>query len=408
MQGEGVGKSWLVYELSCAYRVQGHQLGESLMDSGIWLGIGCFHFGLKKSPPFRFEGSQYIGELRRVLQSISNIDKISVDCEEEFKTLSIDLSEDLPNIQNGPGFFPTPLYMYIEFEVYIPFRIQAQLLGQEVRMLRTFSEKFKISIYHTYDFPVTFVEPLEPSQQATPSQAVRIVREFLDQEFKNSKSEYIRFEYLGPSPFHADCYIQPGKTQGDEEVDWTFRARHLPRRGYGNVVFEFNPTVFAEAADAREPIMAEIVHELGFFYWIRQSEVVKMHDWASILRSVGHLTTIQRMIWMKGFLQGFFVRARLISDAFTAITEFQMKEFDSRHYTQRRYRNLLIDREELDFQTYIDDEIENRITYPSEEVRKLVTFFEGRRAKTVEAVVLLGSAAVAGAMGALLTRFLSN
>lgn len=378
------------------------------MHNGLSFGIGCFHFGLKKTPPFRFEGSEYIRELRAALQSISNIDKISVDCEEEFKTLSIDVSEELPNIQNGPGFFPIPLYMCVEFEVYIPLRIQAELVRQEATTLRTFTERFRISIYYTYHLPVTFVELVNPSQESTPSDAVQIVREFLEREFNKSKSDYIQFEFLGPSPFPADCFIYPGKTVADEEVDWIFQARRLARRGCDQIVFEFNPRFFAKATEARDAIIEEVIHELGFFYFIVQREVGKINDWIRIQGIVDQLITIERMKRVKGFLEGVFTRSKLISEAFTAIAEFQSNEIDLHHDIQTHHRHIRSGRKELYFESEIDDEIKERMSYPTKEIRELVSFFESRRARTIETLVVLGSAIVGGAIGGLLAILLSN
>jgi len=318
------------------------------------------------------------------------------------------VSEELPNIQEGPDFFPIPLYMDIEFQVYIPFRIQAQLSEREVQTLQTFTEKFKISIHHTYDLPVTFVEPLNPSQESTPSDAVQIVREFLEQECKRSKSDYVQFEYLGPSPFHADCYIQPGKTQGDDEADWIFQARHLPQRDYDHMIFEFNPRIFAEAIEAGDAIMEEIMHELGFFYSIVQLGVVKIGDWIRIQDLVDELISIQRMKGIRGFLKRVFERSKLINEAFTSIAEFESEEFEYQGFIQTRYGSVCSGREGAYFQSYIDNQIQERISCPTKEVGQLISFFEGRRVKSVETLVLLGSAILGGAIGALLTILLSK
>lgn len=379
------------------------------MDNRMSFGIGCFHFGLKKTAPFRFDGSEYRKEFGKALESIQSIDNISIDIlDEEFERLKMDVTEELPNIGEGPGFFPRLLFTHVGFEVYIPFRIQAQLWKRKLIPPRTFTERFRLAIHYMYHMPVAFVEPINPSQEPDPSDAVIVMREFLKQELGTSKSDYIRFESLGPSPFHADCYIQEAKTQASRQVDWAFQAQHLPSRGYGRIVFEYNPAIFGDAGEARDAILEEIADELNFFYYIQQGEVGKIHDWNDIAQRIDQLIAIQRMGGIKAFLQGLFVRPRLIQEAVTALVEFEAKELEVRQDIQRDYKDLWFGREELYFQSYIDRRVEERMSYPTEEARQLISFFEGRRVKSVEILVVLGSAMLGGGIGALLTKLLSK
>lgn len=378
------------------------------MDDSLSFGIGCFHFGLKKKPPFKFEGSEYIKKLRTSLQSISNIDKIGIDCDEKFENLSIDVSEELPNIGKGPGFFPSSLFfMDIEFEVYIPFRIQAQLLEEKVEFLKTFTEKFDVLIRYTYHLPVTFVQPIDPSEKSTPSDAVIIVRRFLEQEFKKSKFDYTQFENLGPSPFHINCYIESEQTQCDSELDWGFHAERLSQKGYDDIVFNFNQKIFAEANEAKDAIMEEIQDELGFFYDVVQSEVVKMFDWEPIQDSVSELIAVQRLKGIKGIWKKVFVLSKLINEAFTAIAGFESGDICINNITQRDYRDIYLGREEQYFQSDIDKQMKERFVYPTKQTGELISFFESRRVKSVEILVVLTSAILGGVIGALLTILLS-
>jgi len=206
------------------------------MENRLAFGIGCFHFGIKKVPSLKFKGSEYIKELIKALQSISNIDNISVKSVDEFINESTDVTQELPNIREGNGFFPVPEFMIVEFEVCIPFKIQTQLSKrlQEVggySLEEIFTERFKISLwYDRKRFPITFIEPINPSQESLPAEAVIIVRLFLEQEFKSSKSDYIKFEFLGPSPFPVNCYIQSGETQDNNNLDWKIQAKIISHK----------------------------------------------------------------------------------------------------------------------------------------------------------------------------------
>lgn len=371
------------------------------MKNKFSFGIGCFHFGVRKQHPFKFEGLEYIGELKETLGSISNINNIEIYCDDDFKNCSIPITRELPSIDSGIGCFPKPMYTVIKFEVYIPFRIQSQLLHMETPFLETFTEKFKISMNYTFYLPVTFVEPLDPSRETSPSDAVEIVRKFLEHEFKNVKSDYIQFESLGPSPFHADCYIYPGESDGKNEVAWKLQSEILSQKGYDRIIFYFNPTQFMNAETAKEKILNEILDELGFFYYVVQTEVEKMHDWRKIQNLVEQLISIQRAQRVKAFFARIFTLPKLINETLISLTEFESKGLYFENANQKHYRDLFSARNAY-FQIHIDKEMKDRIAYPTKEMSRLIGFFEGRRTKAVESLVVLIAAILGGAVGALL------
>jgi len=218
----------------------------------------------------------------------------------------------------------------------------AVVLEEKVEFLKTFTEKFNVLIHYTYHLPVTFVQPVDPSEKSTPSDAVIIVRRFLEQEFKNSKFDYIQFENLGPSPFHINCYIESEQTQCDSKLDWGFHAERLSRKGYDDIVFNFNQKIFAEANEAKNAIMEEIQDELGFFYAVVQSGVVKMYDWEPIQDSVSELIAVQRLKGIKGIWKKVFVLSKLINEAFTAIAEFESGDICINNIAQRDYRDIYL------------------------------------------------------------------
>lgn len=379
------------------------------MDDNLSFGIGCFHFGVKKTPPFKFEGSEYIENLRGCLESISNVDKITIACDEEFKNVSFDIEEKLPNIGTGPSFFPRPNFMDIEFEVYIPSRIQAELLEERrVELLRTFTENFKVSIHYTYHFPVTFVQPLRPSEKNSPSESVQIIREFLKQKLESSGDEYIQFECLGPSPFHVDCYIRSGESECASKGDWKFEAKRLSKKGYDDMIFNFDQEMFGEASEAMDVIMEDTGDELGFFYNVVQSEVERMFDWEPLQDSVTKLVGIQRMNGIKGIWKRAFVRSKLINENFPNIAEFEGNDIYVQNIIQKDYRNIYLDRKNEYFRYYVDNQIKERFIYPTKEMHQLISFFESRRAKSVEVFVVLISAILGGSIGALLTILLTK
>src|SRR5690606_27458565 len=101
------------------------------------LGIGCFHFGVKKAPPFDFKGSDYLIELNKALSKISSLTNLKIDTDEDFKKNEFSITEVTENLQNDEGYFPYSLILDVEFNLYIPFRIQAEIKGTEEKYLST-------------------------------------------------------------------------------------------------------------------------------------------------------------------------------------------------------------------------------------------------------------------------------
>lgn len=383
-------------------------IGGSIVGEKFCFGIGCFHFGVKKAAPFKFEGKEYIKELLEALQTISNIDNVSIHCEEEFEIFSMDIKKEVPNIENGYGFFPYSQFMRIEFEIYIPFQIQAQILKKEIERLKTFTEKFRVWIRSNFFFPVTFVEPVNPSQESSPSSAVRIVREFLEREFKDSKSDYIRFESLGPSPFHADCFVEPREAPSYGEIEWRFDHRYISRKGFNKVMFSFNSKFFTETVKAKRALVKEILSELGFFYYVVQTEVVKMNKWTLIENLVKQLIDIHRKGGIRNFIRKIFVSHKELNEAFISIAEFESNELFLHSVITRNYRNVYSGNIDTYFQPYIDQEIKGSSAYPTKQANQLMSLFESRRIKRVEIFVLLISAMIGGVIGSLVTILLSK
>ena len=184
------------------------------MDVIIPFGIGCFNFGIKRLPPFKLTGKQYIADLKSSLELIPSISNIKIDVDESFESIDTEVTEPIQSIEDDFGFFPSPMSSFrLQFNIFIPFRIQKELHSRKVRAN---TENFRVYTKTAYHFIVTYVELLDSLNDCTPSDGVIVVREFLKKQFKEIKSN-IRFECLGPSPFHADFFIKPGRDKDSEK-----------------------------------------------------------------------------------------------------------------------------------------------------------------------------------------------
>ncbi len=376
------------------------------MSNRLSFGIGCFHFGIKKTPPFEFKCAEHISEVRKALEFISNIDNISVCCDEDSKNWSTEVTDQLPPLNEGGGFFPNPRFMVIEFDVYIPFRVQEELVKKLVSgiALETGTERFRISMRYGYYAPVTIVEPLNVAQENSPSQAIVVVREFLRKELQTSKSRYLRLEVLGPSPFHADCFSE---SLGEGEHTLPIHVKQLPKLGYDSLVFYYDESAFGEVQDAKENILEEAEDELGFFYKINQIRDVEMKAWGDIEDSIQQLISLHRKKGIKGFFARLVTCSRLARDIFISLAEFDSHRLFSDNYLGEHCRDLYPGQKGGYFRSYIESSLKERAPYPTEQLSQLTNLLESRRTKHVEVLVILLSAMLGASIGALLTILVS-
>ena len=142
-------------------------------------GIGCFHFELTKGKHLPIRGAAYIEAIRNTLESISNVESVRIDVDEEFENELMG-ADSLPELEEGEGTYPLPTFFELEFDLYLPLRVQADVVKRVFRGRNpTESERFKVWMRYSYYGPVAFVVPIADPNTNDPSNAVVVVRERL-------------------------------------------------------------------------------------------------------------------------------------------------------------------------------------------------------------------------------------
>jgi len=375
------------------------------MDNTIQFGIACFHFGISKEPPFGYTDEQFIAELYKVLESIPNIEQINITDIEEGENPPQDISEKIPDIHEARGVFPNWEFGKIGFAIHIPDRIQRQILP----FSEICTERFEVLINYGFDMPVTFIEPIDPIGRCSPSNAVQVVREFLNQQFINIKSEYIRFEVLGPSPFHADCYIKVGEDIGSNESSPGFISKDVTTgAGYDELVFYYDTEIFENGKDAEACIFNEMIFELSFYYEIIQSRSIKIRKWEQIDEMLRNIIPEDRKkhIW-DSFLE-FINYSGKLRKLFIAIAIFERDLIFAKEAIRRDYKDVYSNRWASHFQNFIDKVMKEDETYPTKEIIQLLSYLEDKRAKNMELLTMFFPAIIGGGIGALITLLLTK
>jgi hypothetical protein len=376
------------------------------MSGVVSFGIGCFIFGVKKTPPFKLTGEEYLEELQKALEAVPNISNLNIFAGEDFRTTVVEVTEPLPRINEGFGFFPhISEFLEITFDIYIPTRLQ-----EPITSLQT--ERFRVHMRNPWYFPVTFVELLAPRQNVEAADAVIVVRDFLRNHFKEAKNDFIRFELLGPSPFHAHFFLTSSKNLVPTEAESTeqpnfdrygFEVRYIPDRGYGSFRIVFNHTVYKNSREALEELFTKLESEASFFYSLILYNVIQMGEWHSVKTSVDEIIELKKAKGFKALWQRFTGLSRKLRDIIFELAEFESNQIQIDYEVKSSHRGLLRDETE----PYLDAQIKNEIAdfgvYPFAPLRELVMLLEEQRSKQTENLVIIISAIVGGVVGSIIT-----
>lgn len=191
-------------------------------------GVGCLHFGFSgRALEGEYNPKQYVDDVRDFLSTYPNVEKIQApDLESTMAKGESFQFDDRGEIACGYGITPWPRNWLLEFTIDVPERIQNEIWESFWRRPRNIeARKYRVSIHYAGELPVAFVSGVD-GNLTQPSEAVVLIREYLIKYKPDGSS--VEFQILGPSPFHADFYIE-------ESTNNEFR--YDKRAGYDAVFF---------------------------------------------------------------------------------------------------------------------------------------------------------------------------
>ena len=336
------------------------------------------------------------------LESIPSLNNLEIIHDEgdyiEFTEAALEDSEA------GPAVFPDHAIFSLRFDLYIPFRIQRNIVGEYFNS-ETETEKFRIHIHYPYHTSVVLVELLDGGESLNPSTAVRIVREYLQTEI-NRLSSKLAFKFLGPSPFHADFWIEGYNTPNDAKS--FFECNLLKSLGYANITFRCCVENAEFKEHACEILLSELEHELDQFYNIRQSIMEDYHSWEPIETVAAQLFD---QLGEKHDHQPFaqtFTRGRDLSKLNMELSKFEVEYIQRHHYAEKQCRELYARHIPGFLRTIVESELEDRPVFPIKQMKELVMFIESRRSKAIELLIVLIAALIAGVTGSVITLLFSS
>ena len=292
------------------------------------VGFGCFWFGIKGGRPAdsdeNFDPKDHLEKTKQALSRIPNITKISVEGDDDIGFGSGN-PIDLPNIPEDLSFFPAYALLSINIEIYIPQRLQNQLkyLPEDAPVE---TENFSVLINYDYEIPFTIVSYETDEVMPDSSDAVVVIRKYLEREFKD---DLVTFCSLGPSPFHADLLLKPSASVGDP----TFSVHDLsdPGRGYERFEVRYSSKIKNEGV-----IMASFTNYIGPFlssyYALERDRVNLMFLSENADEHLEKLLEIERARGIRRIRKHLFSASNVISEILAAILQIEIEKSRSNNF----------------------------------------------------------------------------
>ena len=214
-------------------------------------GVGCFHFASQRIAE-ELTQEVYVADLKTFFLSDKLISNLEIIADE-----AIIIADNTPDaltadISESEDIYPFVQKLLIRFDIHVPRRVQEDYVHPWRE--RFSQEDFTVEIDYSHSPPVTFVWSRENDN---PSAIVSVLWKHFGGS--SSSNEPIKFQMIGPSPFHADFQVH--RTQSKE-----LTAELIKKRGYDDVTITIPDKM--EDDHISEVVRYRFCEELSIFYWI--------------------------------------------------------------------------------------------------------------------------------------------
>jgi hypothetical protein len=363
---------------------------EAFMEA---IGIGCIWFAVNPATydEENFSPSEHMDEIKRALESVDNVS--NVDFTGETNTLSgYYLFDD--DEEEDETFFPIYSRVLLEFDIFVPHRLQEKYGNN--RWTTPNVETFHVKLL--YDrMPVACIHYSVRGTEAdarefSPANAVVFIRRYLEEKLLNHPK--VKFESLGPSPFHADIFLEPAR---GEVASGT--AKDLTEPGDGYRTFH----IITKAGKPDEAVLEFLDNNHGILvaYYLAVRTRNHTRKLASKLTGGARKLLLPNKTkpWTR-FLYWYRLRHE-IDAVYGALLDEKMHRVNLAAIDANIKEDEQIPLDSV-FYTMIEREMRGPDELPHEDIRELLIMLEERRRGYFQNVATLVSGLAGGLLGAVL------
>jgi len=377
------------------------------MPDTVSVGIGCFHFGVKGHLPFTFRGSEYIAEIRRVLEALPSVEGIGIVADNDFENSIVQVATKVPRLTDGTRSFPRADSLQIRFQIYLPRRVQQELLPRDP-WAKPPAERYRVTILYGYEMPLAFVESVAQSPPSNPADGVLVVRQFMSNALSYDASENVFFDWIPPTPLGAQCYLTASPTDAEaaHASDFSVHAEHPG--GSHILKFQYNPARFDDLERATFLLYLTLLPELDLLYLILRDDQARAWQWAQVALALDGLISLQRLPGPKGFLKRLLTSTRDARDLLLRVAAFEGDMVLARNEMTYRTDNIYGARPDTFIGFLVHNALRDRRSYPTEQVTRSLDLIHSARVKSVDNIIILVASLLSAAAGVLLGHWLPH
>lgn len=373
------------------------------MQQKISFGIGCFHFGYYPLSTSDSSGADYVRDLEEALKKITNIEDINIEADEHFDAFRIVANNNFCALDEGYEFFPFPQCdLHVQFTLFIPDRVQKEL-ATGGHLQASGCERFLVDIVYTYYFPITLIRAINPTDDFDPSEGVFLTRKFLEGCISCGQESTIRFESLGPSPFHSNFTLLPDQSVSGKNFSHQTKSSYA----YNSHIFKYDASYFENIDDAFEELLFfNLDDQIGLFYQITHSMVLHNRDWIEYFNRVQTIIMQHKAKGFKAFWHKTFRAQDYLHDAMIDLAQIESSDLEIKYNYKKEISSLYTVKKEPELIDCLNNSLSELANLPTRQMKDILDILEHKREKNINLIMMAVSAMLGGTAGAWLTFIL--
>lgn len=358
--------------------------------------VGCMWFADKRdifsSPRWgRFEVEKYNESISRALSKVPGISNLKVTSGDHYTFF-----EAYDHEHQSIRFFPIPFSFRCEFTISIAEEVQRSY--DILTPTKIGNADINVILSSGSGSPVLYVSYNADTLDSRPSDATYVLRKYLEDQV-NKIDAAIELKILGPSPFHADFFMELGQTDRSE-----FELKDITAYfgGYGSFLITCDKDHFENLDDAYVEYFITSFQIVAHFY-----DVVKMRNdlsklYQTVEKNLENLVSIEKARGPRGY-----IRRLIQAPAISTVLMISVSEVETQKLALKALKERVANKRDSNalrpFATYAENEIDKTDPLPLTNISELAKFFLGTTAGNLQNIVALLAGLMGGAIGAVIT-----
>lgn len=300
------------------------------MNEKATVAFGSFHFQVTEHAPTSFTGGDYLGWIETTLGEIATVTDISIRARDGYRSNEFERPEDEDlGVLTELKFNVPPLqFVTITFNIHVPKRFQDEFGESALRIDPDLGEDFAVVLADGWQTSLVMVRPLAAGDP-DPTDAVIVVREFIEREFERLGSRPVAFHCLGPSPAHLRVVLAPSEGVANDEFE---RVSHR-RRGYDNYEFRCG-NHFESTDDMCLAFFGRVRRELDILYRMAAARSRQLDLWSEAVNDTMSILAAYKRPGVRGWLARLW-QGRKLRTALISLGEAELRQQDDKQEFDR-------------------------------------------------------------------------